>query len=69
MASPEATIHAVATNRIEYLGRGSKHADEVKKLFPAGREDRHAVKLQMQTQVSDAQPCNDQLSSKKQQMP
>ena len=36
MASPEATIHAVATNRMEFLDSISKNADEVKKLLPAG---------------------------------
>lgn len=59
MASPEATIHAVATNRMEVLDSISENADEVKKLLPMGRDDRHAVKLQMQMQVSDAQPCHD----------
>jgi hypothetical protein len=56
MASPEVTIQAVATNRMEFLDSISRNADEVKKLFPGGRDDRHAVMLQRQTQMSDVQP-------------
>jgi len=58
MASPEATIQAVATNRMAFLDSISRHVDEVKKFRPVGRDDRHAVKLQSPTQRSDAQPCN-----------
>jgi hypothetical protein len=58
ITSPEATIQPVATNRMEFLDNISKNADEVRKLLPMGRDDRHAVKLQMQTQMSDAQPCH-----------
>lgn len=59
MKSPEATIQVAATNPMEVLDSISKNADEVKKLLPVARDDRHAVKLQMQTQMSDAQPCHD----------
>ena len=59
ITSPEATIQAVATNRMELLDSISKIADEVKKLLPASRDDRHAVKLQTQMQMSDAQPWHD----------
>ena len=58
MASPEATIQAIATNRMEFLDNISKHVDEVKKFRPVGRDDRQAVKLQSAMQRSDAQPCN-----------
>jgi hypothetical protein len=68
-ASPDPTIQAVATNRMEYLDSVSKHIDEVKKVLPAGRVSRRAVKLQRHTQMSDAQACNDQLSSGIDQMP
>lgn len=61
MASPDATIQAVATNRIACLDSVSRHASDVKKLLPAGRDNRHAVALQRLTQVSDAQPWDDQL--------
>jgi hypothetical protein len=36
MASPAATIQAVTTNRMAYFDSVSRHAGDVKKLFPAG---------------------------------
>lgn len=58
---PEATIHAVATNRRAFLVKVSKQAGDVKKLLLVGWEDRHAVALWRLTNMIDAQACQDQL--------
>jgi hypothetical protein len=68
-ASPDPTIQAVATNQMEHLDSVSKHIDEVKKVLPAGRVARRAVELQRPTQMSDTQPCTDQLFSGIDQVP
>jgi hypothetical protein len=39
MASPVATIQAVTTNRMAYLDSVSRHAGDVKKLVPLGRDN------------------------------
>jgi hypothetical protein len=61
MTRPEATIQAVATNRVAFFDRVFRHSRDVKKPLPPDFDDRHDVVSQRQTQMRDAQPCHDQL--------